>query len=96
VRTDRRGNKQKPTIKYRTSEITEELLEEIGLLRGNLVPSVTLATLLNIVGSKTHAELSVEPIRRNRYTILTRLERGLRLPKLPPFRTLDGYILLSL
>ena len=48
------------TVKNRTSEVTNELLEKVGLLRGNLVEAIALATLLDLVGGETGAKLSVE------------------------------------
>jgi hypothetical protein len=48
------------TVENGTSEVTEELLEEIRLLRRDLVPAVTLAARLDIVRSETRAELGVD------------------------------------
>jgi hypothetical protein len=48
------------TVENGTSEVTEELLEEIRLLRRNLVVAITLATGLDIVAGQTGAELGVD------------------------------------
>jgi hypothetical protein len=48
------------TVENGTSEVTEKLLEEIGLLRRNLVVAIALATSLDFVASKTGAKLGVD------------------------------------
>lgn len=48
------------TVKNGTSEVTEELLEKVGLLRRDFVVSITLATVLNIVVGETGAKFGVE------------------------------------
>jgi hypothetical protein len=48
------------TVENGTSEVTEELLEEIRLLRRDLVVAITLATRLDVVVAKTGAKLSVD------------------------------------
>jgi hypothetical protein len=48
------------TVENGTSEVTEELLEKVRLLRRDLVETVLLATGLNIVAGKTSPELGVE------------------------------------
>jgi hypothetical protein len=48
------------TVKNRTSEVTEELLEEICLLRRDLVVAIALATSFHVVRGETGAELGVD------------------------------------
>jgi hypothetical protein len=48
------------TVENGASEVTDELLEKVGLLRGNFVEAITLATLLDVGRGKTSSELSVE------------------------------------
>lgn len=48
------------TVKNGTLKVTEELLEKVGLLTGDFVEAITLATLLDLVAGKTGAKLSVE------------------------------------
>jgi hypothetical protein len=48
------------TVENRTSEVTEELLEKIRLLRRNLVVSITLATVFSLMCSETGAKLGVD------------------------------------
>lgn len=50
----------KLTVENGTSEITEELLEKVGLLRRDFVEAITLATSLDILVGETSAELGVE------------------------------------
>jgi hypothetical protein len=47
-------------VENRTGEVTHELLQKVGLLRGDFVETITLATSLSLRGGKTSAELSVE------------------------------------
>ena len=47
-------------VENRTGEVTHELLQEVGLLRGDFVESIALATRLSLRGGETSAELSVE------------------------------------
>ena len=55
------------TVENGTSEVTEELLEEIRLLRRNLVVAITLATGVHVVRSETGAELSVDDCDESQY-----------------------------
>jgi hypothetical protein len=48
------------TVENGTSEVTEELLEEVRLLRRDLVPAIALAARLDVVRSETGAELGVD------------------------------------
>ena len=48
------------TVENRTGEVTNELLEKVGLLAGDFVEAIALATLLDLVRGKTSAKLSVE------------------------------------
>lgn len=48
------------TVKNGTSEVTEELLEKVRLLRRNLVETIALAASLDVVRSQTGAELGVD------------------------------------
>jgi hypothetical protein len=48
------------TVENGTSEVTEELLEEVRLLRRNLVEAISLATGFDVVRSETRAELGVD------------------------------------
>jgi uncharacterized protein YdhG (YjbR/CyaY superfamily) len=48
------------TVKNGTSEVTEELLEEVRLLRRNLVEAISLATSFHVVRSETGAKLCVD------------------------------------
>lgn len=48
------------TVKNGTSEVTEELLEEVRLLRRDLVETITLPARLDIAVVETGAELRVE------------------------------------
>jgi Na+(H+)/acetate symporter ActP len=48
------------TVENRTSEITNELLQQVGLLGGDLVEAIALATAFSLVAGKTSSELSVE------------------------------------
>jgi hypothetical protein len=48
------------TVENGTSEVTEELFEEIRLLRRDLVPAIALAARLDVVRSETRAELGVD------------------------------------
>ena len=47
-------------VENRTGEVTHELLQEVGLLRGDFVESIALATGISLRGGETSAELSVE------------------------------------
>ena len=47
-------------VQNRALEVTEELLQEVGLLRGKLVVAEALATVLNLVGGDTLADIRVE------------------------------------
>jgi hypothetical protein len=49
-----------PTVENGTSEVAEELLEEVGLLRRNFVEAILLATRLDVVAGETSPELGVE------------------------------------
>ena len=51
---------QRLTVENRTGEVTNELLEKVGLLRGDFVVTIALATLLDLVGGETSAKLGVE------------------------------------
>jgi hypothetical protein len=48
------------TVENGTSEVTDELLEKVGLLGRDFVETIALATLLNVGRGKTSSELSVE------------------------------------
>lgn len=48
------------TVENGTSEVTDELLEKVGLLRRDFVETIALATLFNIGRGETSSELSVE------------------------------------
>jgi len=48
------------TVEDGTSEVTEELLEKIRLLRRDLVPAITLTTAFDIVSGQTGAKLGVD------------------------------------
>lgn len=48
------------TVENGSSEVAHELLQEVGLLRRDLVEAITLATRVSLVGRKTSAELSVQ------------------------------------
>ena len=48
------------TVENGTSEVTDELLEKVGLLRRDFVETIALATLLNVGRGETSSELSVE------------------------------------
>lgn len=48
------------TVENRTGEVTHELLQEVGLLRGDFVVAITLATALSLGGGKTGAKFSVD------------------------------------
>lgn len=47
------------TVENGTSEVTDELLEKVGLLRRDFVETIALATLLNVGRGETSSELSV-------------------------------------
>ena len=51
---------QRLTVENRTGEVTNELLEKVGLLAGDFVEAIALATLLDLVGGETGAKLGVE------------------------------------
>jgi hypothetical protein len=48
------------TVENGTSEVTEELLEKVGLLTRDFVEAITLPAVLDIGASETSTELSVE------------------------------------
>lgn len=48
------------TVKNGTGEVANELLEKVGLLAGDFVEAIALATLLDLVGGETSAKLGVE------------------------------------
>lgn len=48
------------TVENRTGEITHELLQEVGLLRGDFVVAIALATAVGLVSGETGAKLSVD------------------------------------
>lgn len=48
------------TIENRTGEVTHELLQQVGLLRGDFVVAIALATALSLVRGETSAKLSVD------------------------------------
>jgi hypothetical protein len=48
------------TVENGTSEVTEELLEEIRLLRRDLVEAIALATDFGLAVGETSAKLSVD------------------------------------
>lgn len=48
------------TVENRTGEVTNELLEKVGLLAGDFVEAIALAALLDLVRGQTSAKLSVE------------------------------------
>ena len=48
------------TVENGTSEVTDELLEKVGLLRRNFVEAISLATFLDVVAGKTSSKLGVE------------------------------------
>jgi hypothetical protein len=48
------------TVENGTSEVTEELLEEVRLLRRDLVVAISLATSFHVVRSETGAKLGVD------------------------------------
>lgn len=48
------------TVENRAGEVTNELLEKVGLLAGDFVEAIALAALLDLVRGKTGAKLSVE------------------------------------
>jgi hypothetical protein len=48
------------TVENGTSEVTDELLEKVGLLGRDFVVTIALATLLDVRGGQTSSELSVE------------------------------------
>jgi hypothetical protein len=48
------------TVENGTSEVTDELLEKVGLLGRDFVETIALATLLDVGRGKTSSELSVE------------------------------------
>jgi hypothetical protein len=50
------------TVENGTSEVTDELLEKVGLLRRDFVETIALATLLNVGRGETSSELSVEVV----------------------------------
>jgi hypothetical protein len=50
-------------VENRTGEVTHELLQEVGLLRGDFVETITLATRLSLRGGETSAELSAQDCR---------------------------------
>lgn len=48
------------TVENGTSEVTEELLEQVRLLRRDFVEAITLAAGVDVGGIETSSELSVE------------------------------------
>ena len=48
------------TIENGTSEVTEDLLEKVGLLRRDFVEAITLAALLDFVRGETSSKFGVE------------------------------------
>ena len=48
------------TVENGTSEVTEKLLEKIGLLAGDFVEAIALPAGLDVVASQTGAQLGVE------------------------------------
>lgn len=48
------------TVENGSSEVANELLEQVGLLTGDFVVAITLATGVSVSGGETSAELSVE------------------------------------
>jgi hypothetical protein len=48
------------TVENGTLKVTEELLEKVGLLTGDFVEAIALATLLDVAAGKTSAQLGVE------------------------------------
>jgi hypothetical protein len=48
------------TVENRTSEVTNELLEQVGLLTRDLVEAITLPARVGIGGGETRAKLGVE------------------------------------
>jgi hypothetical protein len=48
------------TVENGTLKVTEELLEKVGLLTGDFVVTIALATLLDVVAGETGAKLGVE------------------------------------
>lgn len=48
------------TVENRTGEVTHELLQQVGLLRRDLVEAIALATVVSLGGRETSAELSVD------------------------------------
>jgi hypothetical protein len=48
------------TVENRTSEVTDELLEKVGLLRRDFVEAITLATAVSLVRGETSAKLSAD------------------------------------
>jgi hypothetical protein len=50
------------TIQNRTTEITNELNEDVCLLSDQLVPAALLTARLDVAGAQTGAQLGVEPL----------------------------------
>jgi hypothetical protein len=48
------------TVKNGASEVANELLEQVGLLTGDLVVAITLPAGIGIGGGETRAKLGVE------------------------------------
>ena len=53
------------TVKNGASEVANELLEQVGLLTGDLVEAITLPAVVGIRGGETRAKLGVEVWRVN-------------------------------
>lgn len=62
VETSANGIDGRLTVKNRTTEITNELDEEVGLLSGQLVPTSSLATGIDVAGAQTGAHVGLEPL----------------------------------
>jgi len=48
------------TVENRTGEVTDELLQQVGLLRRDFVEAIALATVVSLGSRETSAELSVD------------------------------------
>ena len=76
------------TIENGTTEVTNELEEDVGLLSNQLVPAGLLATRLNVGRAQTTAKVGLEPLIGGNETILD--TTGTTTTELPPGLLLLG------
>jgi hypothetical protein len=76
-------------VENRTGEVTHELLQEVGLLRGDFVVAIALATAFGLVSGETGAKLSIDEVVRDLSSEVS-TARGLAAAGLPPLLLLGG------